>query len=34
MFKINIGKGVLILTFKPSWKLRDFKIGLTYKFER
>jgi len=32
MFKIKIGKGVLTITFKPSWKLKNFKIGLTYKF--
>ena len=32
MFKIKIGKGLLVFVFKPSWKLKDFKISLTYKF--
>ena len=32
MFKIKIGKGTLVFTFKPSWNLKHFKMGITYKF--
>lgn len=32
MFKIKIGKGTLMFTFKPSWRYKDFKIGIAYRF--